>query len=349
MPIGVALIGGGIWAREEHLPAILASEDLTLKAIYSRSRKSAEETASASKTQVDLYSDDSEHGYDELLKRNDIEAVIIALPIVSQASYIRAALLANKHVLSEKPVAENVAEAKELIKWYGDEIKPHGKVTWGVGENFRYLDTFRHAREKIKELGKITGFLVRLYGDVQPDGKFYNTDWRKVPTHQGGFILDGGVHFTAGLRYLLGSNVHITQVSAFTTLIKDYLPPVDTVNAILKANTGAQGTLQVSMGTHGPAPEWTVGCEKGSVSVGDSSVTVRMADGQEHVDKIENERSGVPPEVRLWAKALAGGKVNPEQSPSQALADLELIELMLRSGENNGQPQTCQCQQSADV
>ncbi|KAF7714925.1 Uncharacterized protein PECH_007831 [Penicillium ucsense] len=349
MTIGVALIGGGIWAREEHLPAILASEHLTLKAIYSRSRKSAEETAKASGKQIDLYAEDSEQGYDEVLKRDDIDALIIALPIASQASYIRAALTVGKHVLSEKPVAENVGEAKELIKWYDDEIEPKGKATWGVGENFRYLDTFRLAREKVKELGKINSFLVRLYANIQTDTNFYNTDWRKVPTHQGGFILDGGVHFTAGLRYLLGSNVHITHLCAFTTLIKDYLPPVDTVNAILKANTGAQGTFQVSMGSHGPASEWTVACEKGSVTVHDASVTVRAADGQEHVEKVENEKSGVPPEVRLWAKALAAGKVNPEQSPSQALADLELIELMLRSGENNGQSQICQCQQSADI
>ncbi|OOQ83394.1 NAD-binding Rossmann fold oxidoreductase family protein [Penicillium brasilianum] len=349
MAFGVALIGGGIWAKEEHLPAVLASEHLDLKAVYSRSLRSAEDTAKASGKQVELYSEDSKQGYNDVLSREDVDAVIIALPIASQASYIRAALSAGKHVLSEKPVAENVAEAEALIKWYREEIEPQKKATWSVAENFRYLNSFTYAREKVQGLGKIIGFRVKVYGNIQQDGKFFNTDWRKVPTHQGGFLLDGGVHYTAGLRYLLGPDTFITRLSAFTTLLKEHLPPVDTVDAILKANTGIQGTFQLSNGTTLVGPEWTIGCENGSVSVENSKITVRTSDGKEDVHNIEDERTGVPPEVRQWGQALAAGKVNPEQSPSQALADLELLELMLRSGESEGQPQTCHCQQPANI
>ncbi|KAJ5390180.1 uncharacterized protein N7496_001248 [Penicillium cataractarum] len=352
MAIGVALIGGGIWAREEHLPAILASEHLELKAIYSRSLKSAEDTAKASGKQVELYSEDSKQGYNEVLGREDVDAVIIAvlrLPIVSQGGYVSAALKAGKHVLSEKPVAESVAEAESLVKWYREDIEPQKKATWSVAENFRYLNSFSYAREKVQGLGKIIGFRVKVYGNIQQDGKFFNTDWRKVPTHQGGFLLDGGVHYTAGLRYLLGPDTFITRLSAFTTLLKEHLPPVDTVDAILKANTGIQGTFQLSNGTTLVGPEWTIGCENGSVSVENSKITVRTLDGKEDVQIIEDERTGVPPEVRQWGEALAAGKVNPKQSPSQALADLELLELMLRSGAKDGQPQTCHCQQPANI
>lgn len=133
------------------------------------------------------------------------------------------------------------------------------------------------------------------------------------------------MHYTAGLRYLLGPETFITRLSAFTTLLQEHLPPADTVDAILKTNTGIQGTFQVSYGTSLVGPEWTVGCEKGSVSVGDSKITVRSVDGKEDVQNVEDERTGVPPEVRQWGQALAVGKVNPEQSPSQALADLELV------------------------
>ncbi|KAJ5174406.1 uncharacterized protein N7482_000283 [Penicillium canariense] len=349
MTFGVALVGGGIWAKEEHLPAVLASKDLCLKAIYSRSLKSAEDVARASGKEVDLYSDDSKQGYEDMLKEEDISAVIIALPIASQASYIRTALSAGKHVLSEKPVAENVTEAMDLIKWYNEHIEPDRKATWSVAENFRYLDSFRYAREKVQHLGKIVGFRVRVYGNIQQDGKFFNTDWRKVPTHQGGFLLDGGVHYTAGLRYLLGTDTYITRLSAFTTLLKEHLPPVDTVDAILKTNTGVQGTFQVSYGTSLVGPEWTIGCENGSISVEDSKITVQTLDGKVDVQFVEDERTGVPPEVRQWGQALAAGRINPEQSPSQALADLELIELMLRSGEAEGQLQTCHCQHSVNI
>ena len=81
MPLNIALIGSGIFAKEEHLPAIqAASSTLTLRAIYSRSLASAK-TLAADAGEVDLYSDDSEgegKGYDALLAREDIHGVVIA-------------------------------------------------------------------------------------------------------------------------------------------------------------------------------------------------------------------------------------------------------------------------------
>jgi predicted dehydrogenase len=58
-------------------PAVQASPHLTLKAVYSRSSKSAKELANHVPG-VDVYSDDSAAGYDDLLKRSDIHAIIIA-------------------------------------------------------------------------------------------------------------------------------------------------------------------------------------------------------------------------------------------------------------------------------
>ncbi|MCJ1288735.1 hypothetical protein MMC34_000264 [Xylographa carneopallida] len=337
MSIGVGIIGGGIFAREEHLPAVEASKDLTLKAVYSRSLKSAK-TLSSDTSNVDLYSDDSGSGkgYKDLLERPDIHAVIIALPILNQPEYIRAALSAGKHVLSEKPVAENVKDAADLIKWYHSNIDTK-KVTWAVAENFRYLNSFDHAQQEVQKLGRVLGFRVRLYGNVQAGSKYYETEWRKTPTHQGGFLLDGGVHFTAGIRLLLGPKDKITRLSAFTNQLQKHLPPVDSVDATMKTATGSTGTFQVSFGTTLTGSEWTVGCEGGSVSVSGSTITTNI-DGKEEKTEVQDERSGVPPEVRKWGEALAAGKTNERQNPEEALADLELLELMLRSGKNNGAP-----------
>jgi predicted dehydrogenase len=78
MSIGIALIGSGIFAKEEHLPAIQNTPSLSLKAVYSRSLKSAK-TLSEKLSDVDLYSDDQDgKKFEDLLKRNDINGVIIA-------------------------------------------------------------------------------------------------------------------------------------------------------------------------------------------------------------------------------------------------------------------------------
>jgi hypothetical protein len=138
---------------------------------------------------VDVYSEDSDKGFGELLKRSDIEAVVLSyvtiplssarpntqlqrtprLPITNQPRYIKAALLAGKHVLSEKPVAESVKEAEDLIKWYRSEIKG---PTWTVAENWRFLKSYDFAAEQIKTLGKITGFHGRQQDLVPLNWKF---------------------------------------------------------------------------------------------------------------------------------------------------------------------------------
>ena len=88
---------------------MLANPDVALKAIYSRSLASAKSAAESHA--VDLYSDDSQP-LDALLARDDISAVIIALPITAQPAVITKALAAGKHVLAEKPIAKDVASAK---------------------------------------------------------------------------------------------------------------------------------------------------------------------------------------------------------------------------------------------
>jgi predicted dehydrogenase len=70
-----------------------------IKAVYSRSKKSAEKLIP--NDSVDIYSDDagSGKGLDDLLARKDIQAVDIVLPITLQPRIVREALAAGKHVV----------------------------------------------------------------------------------------------------------------------------------------------------------------------------------------------------------------------------------------------------------
>lgn len=77
MATGIAIVGSGIFVKEEHLPAVLATPLLSLKAVYSRSLASAK-AVSSHLSDVDLYSEDSDKNFDHLLQRDDIKAVIIA-------------------------------------------------------------------------------------------------------------------------------------------------------------------------------------------------------------------------------------------------------------------------------
>jgi len=329
---------------EEHLPAVKATSQLNLKAIYSRSLKSAK----ALNVNVDLYSDDAGAGktYHDLLLRSDIDAVIIALPITSQPEYIEAALAAGKHVLSEKPIAADLKRAEHLIKYYkSDKVK--NKATWGVAENIRFFESYQYASQEIAKLGRILGFTVTVWGNVKTDNRYYNTPWRTKPEYQGGFLLDGGVHSVAGLRLLLGETAKPTALTAFTTLLREHLPPVDTVNSVWHTKTGISGTFSMSFGTTLSGNEFTVACEKGSVTLARGKVTVRQgeqSDNKSSVKEFNDEGNGVKQEVKAWAESITDGKPNPHQSPEQALADVEILEKMLKSGEGHGKTESLQFQ-----
>ncbi|KAF5679814.1 glucose-fructose oxidoreductase [Fusarium heterosporum] len=314
----------------------MKADDLVLKAIYSRSLKSVQETAALntrSYQDPDLYSADSGPGksFDDLLARDDIEAVIIALPIPSQPVHIRAALAAGKHVLAEKPLAPTVAEGKELIEYHRGL---GGKATFSIAENFRFKPSFNYAASEAAKLGKLQHFGARVFFHMSSDSQWYGTAWRAKPEFQGGFLLDGGVHFTAATRQLLTEPA--VDVSAFTAQVQPHLPPIDTVNAVIRVKSGVSGTYQQSCGAKMSTSTFQFEYEKGSVEVDGDKVTVTPWDGEKTVKEFERT-SGVTEEVEAWAKALAEGKPNKKQSAEEALADLEFLELMFDSGANGGE------------
>ena len=60
------------------------------------------------------------------------------------------------------------------------------------------------------------------------------------------------------------------------------------------------------------------------------STVTSVVDGKEEKDEVEDEGTGVKPEIRAWGEALAaGGRANAKQSPEEALADLEIVSIVL--------------------
>ena len=207
MSIGIAIIGAGIFARQglfsfipghhhhrcdcqtdcmssasEHLPAVQATPLLSLKAIYSRSKASADKLAKSAARPVRTYYDSptvSSHSLNDLLARTDIDAVIIALPICIQPTVIKIAIEAGKHVLSEKPIAKDIETAAQLIRWYKLQRR---EQLWSVGENFRFFEPIVFAFEQIKKLGgELVTFSVDLHAFIDETDEYYQTAWYVAP------------------------------------------------------------------------------------------------------------------------------------------------------------------------
>ncbi|KZT63512.1 NAD(P)-binding protein [Daedalea quercina L-15889] len=362
-PIGIAILGSGIFAKEAHLPAIVAvgSSVVELKAIYSRSEKSAASLAEDAQvvlklaSRPDVYFDAAPNAnLDSLLARPDIQAVIVVLPITAQPNIIRKALLAGKHVLSEKPVAPDVASGLELIKDYEADYKPKGLI-WRVAENWETETSYQEAAKAIRDgkIGKVSFYNARVVNYMDTSSKWYNTPWRTIPDYQGGFLLDGGVHTLAALRVMLPSPIKI--VSGFASLNREFLKPEDTINAVVQSADGSHGVLDLTwgaptssasaraakgitiMGTDGWLSVSSVTIVDGPKSVGGMRVTVVTAkkdkDGnvtgetEEIIDKVSD---GVPNEIRFFVNAINGSD-NGLCAPLGALHDVAFIEAALNS------------------
>jgi predicted dehydrogenase len=112
---------------------------------------------------------------DVLLAREDISSVVIALPILNQPGVVKKALKAGKHVLSEKPIADDIKGAQDLLAFY-DGLGAN-KPLWAVAENFRYMESLRYAAERVTEIGgSLTTFRLQRYGAMSPDNKYLNTE-----------------------------------------------------------------------------------------------------------------------------------------------------------------------------
>jgi predicted dehydrogenase len=259
------------------------------------------------------------------------------LPIPAQPEYIKKALAAGKHVLAEKPIAKDLATAEELLAWTSDQSNT--SATYTVAENFRFIDSYVWASQQLASLGRVLSFRTRVAFMVSVGSKYYETDWRKKPEHQGGFVLDGGVHFVAATRLLLqGAGQKIKKVSAFTAQLQEHLPPVDTLNATMLLENGASGTLTISVGTTDTGSEYLVACEKGTVHVSRGKVVVTKSGQDAETKEFPEEGNGVKQEIKAWAKSLEQGQRNEMQSPEEALKDLEILESCLKSGEQGGKP-----------
>ena len=81
---------------------------------------------------ADAYHGDK--GLDAMLQRADINAVLVLVPIHVLAFVVQRCLAANKHVLSEKPVAHSSQTAFDLISW---RSKNAAHLFWRIAENYR--------------------------------------------------------------------------------------------------------------------------------------------------------------------------------------------------------------------
>ncbi len=236
-PVRVVLVGCGWFACVAHVPALKRLEGegrITLVGLCSRSEASTKRASG-------LYGrKDLKHyrSLEDVAQDPDVDLVDLTLPIEVMPGAIKVFLSAGKHVISEKPGAPSVAAGIELMEHHARLERP---VVWAVAENWRFKKTSQMVEEIVASgvLGEIRFVDFTYLSFQKPDSQ----RWRASPSYAGGYILDHGVHFIALLRKVAGE---IEEVSASVSQRVQYLPPADSVTAILSFASGAEGAYRLT-------------------------------------------------------------------------------------------------------
>lgn len=143
---GIAIVGIGGIVKSSHLPAY-AKYGIPIAAVYDIRPEATESI------QNDFSIGRVARSYDEILEDPGIEVIDIATFPEQRIPLVRRALEAGKHVLSQKPLALDIASARELI-----ELADVNGVRLAVNQNGRWSPPWRIATLLIEEgaIGDVT-------------------------------------------------------------------------------------------------------------------------------------------------------------------------------------------------
>ena len=186
---------------------------------------------------------------EQLFADPDVDAVLLVLPIPLMPAAIEAALRAGKHVISEKPAAPSAEEACRLLGVLRELPAP--APAWLVLENWERKPSVQWLRARLDEgaIGRVVSAHCTHHEVVPPPPRpgCEADDWRRNPTHDGGWMLDVGVHWARALRVLLGEP---TACSAAVASLDEALPPCDTLHGWLRfEHCAAAATIGLTFGS----------------------------------------------------------------------------------------------------
>ncbi len=325
----LAIIGLGSVAQLIHLPNIAKVNNAVVTAVAETNKGRL--NAVADKFNIaERYTD-----YNEMLKKSDVDAVIVATPTNTHKDVAIACLKAKKHVLVEKPLARTYAEAKPIA----DTAKRHKKILM-VGMNLRYRPDAMILKS-ILSSGEIGQPMYLKSGWIRRQsskGKWFT---RKQESG-GGVIIDLGI-LLLDLSLWLIDFVPVTTVSTknFSQITKTV---EDTSISYLRCKNDAIINLEASWSL--PAEKDTfylnVYCTKGYASLNPFRVYRKIEEQVINLTPSQSEsafglfKKSYMNELKSFLGAVTG--LHPGfSSGEEALSRMKVVEAMYNSAARNAE------------
>jgi len=257
-PIKVSVAGLGRIGMSVHRDCLKARPDkFTVVAACDliESRRDAYADLFGCKTYADYY---------EMIRDPEIEVVDIATRSCDHYAHAKAALLAGKSVLVEKPFCRTYAEACELVDLGSQPAGPHIYVR----HNRRFEEGFLKVNEIID-----SGILGEVF-EIKLTRNSYQrrNDWQTIKEFGGGQLLNWGPHIVDhALRFCGGKYESMYSQIRRVTAVGD---AEDHIKLVFKGVNGRIVDMEISGGAALPTPEYVVYGTRGSL-IGEGT-TLRM-------------------------------------------------------------------------
>jgi predicted dehydrogenase len=174
--------------------------------------------------------------WEELADRTKLDAVLICTPPATHAEIAMHFLARRIAVLCEKPLAIDLATARELAA-----AGTASDTLLTMASKFRYVQDVIRAKSILAS--GILGEII-LFENVFASRAEMSTRWNSDPALSGGGVLiDNGTHSVDIIGYFLGP---IDEVLAVEGRRVQNLAVEDTVQLFVRATSGARGTIDLS-------------------------------------------------------------------------------------------------------
>lgn len=191
-PIKLGIIGPGIFFWKRHFPVLLQLKYyFQITAVLNHSgKKNPQLPPEILQT----------NNPQEFYSKGNFEAVDILSPIPCHYQHIREALENGQWVMVEKPVVGSLSQAKDLEK-----LDEKMKARIFVAENFYYFPSVIELKKRMEQQAKPPIFTeIKNFQFLGKDNPYSATAWRVNPDHEGGILLDGGIHLVSLINFLFG-------------------------------------------------------------------------------------------------------------------------------------------------
>ena len=193
--IRLGILGCSEIAFRRFMPATKAIDDLQVVAVAEQYDKTK------IKPFCDEYGIEGMESFDDLIARNDIDAIYVPQPPAFHYMWAKKALEAGKHVLIEKPSTTSLADSKSLVDLASSK---------GLALHENYMFQYHSQISKIKEMidSGVIGD-IRLYSAQFGFPMRSSNDFRYSKKLGGGALLDAGGYTIKLATLYLGDTISV--------------------------------------------------------------------------------------------------------------------------------------------